>query len=201
MIAQDRIAQLVQTQKVFSGYGLTLIPVVKEDLDRICCWRNNKAIVPLMDNNFKTNKLSLSLWYNRIKKDYTCLPYIISRNKEAVGYVEFKNFNLQEYSCEQGVFLDTTFQSQGIGKKLNLLQEKILKEINIIYIYFYIRKINVRNIHIWKTLGAEIVSEDENSIYMKSDKDKRYQELSNVAKRIGMLEEWNEFLNIRAVQS
>lgn len=79
---------------------------------------------------------SLEDFKNRIKNTLKKYPYIIALiDEKIVGYAyasPFKNRSAYDWAVETSIYIDKKFHGQGIGKKLLLKLEEILKKQNIL---------------------------------------------------------------------
>lgn len=79
---------------------------------------------------------SLEDFKNRIKNTLKKYPYIVALiDKKIVGYAyasPFKNRSAYDWSVESSIYIDEKFHGQGIGKKLLLKLEELLKKQNIL---------------------------------------------------------------------
>ena len=166
--------------KVYSGYGLKIRIMRKDDIPSVVKWRNDNRVKKFMGNTESQNLITMKFWFNKITREHSCLPFIIENNEESIGFLELKNFEVYgPHSCEQGIFLNPDYIGKGLMKSINFVLEEILSELEINDLIGVIRKDNFRNRHIWEKTGAELIKEDNEFCTYISRKEARRNNLVN----------------------
>lgn len=182
-------------QKSYSGYGLTLIPLTKEDLPTILKWRNDERVLKYMMPSTPQNLFTITFWFNSVKKrtDHCAFMIISDDTNEKIGFIEFKNIHPEKGEGGTASFLNPELIGKGVGMRLNFLKEKVYFDLGVSTIIVYLRNVNDRNIHIWERLGAKYIGmKDDFKIY-ESTRETRYDAIDVISKERGYYDEWRLF--------
>ncbi len=148
---------------------ITLREIESSDLEKINLWRNNKAIVDLLGNNFRFISLEVDkIWFeNYIKNRKSNVRLAILFKGAFVGMVNLTDIHEINQSAEFSIIIgEEKFHSKGIGY---FASKEILKHgfnnLNLNRIFLEVVDYNTRAIFLYKKLGFVQEGKKRKAIY------------------------------------
>lgn len=177
---------------MYSGYGLSLIPLTKDDLPTILKWRNDERVLKYMMPPTAQTIFSLTFWFNSVKNraDHCAFMIVSDDTNEKIGFIEFKNIHPEKGEVGTASFLKPDLIGKGIGMRLNFLKEKVFWDLGVSKIIVYLRNLNARNIHIWERLGAKYIGMKDDFCIYESSRESRFEAIDVISKERGYYDEW-----------
>ena len=174
-----------------AAFGVELRSVEEQDLPMLCRWRSKPEIHPFMDDVRPVTPQVMRFWLNKVHSGDTAWPYIGYWNGKPVGYVEIKDIDWLNSSCESGLFLSGQENfSTGISFYLVLCQEFILDRLGLKLLISKIRPNNVKSIRFCMACGGEYVRTDGEFLVYHYEFSRRRQKLKTIAAILGMKDEF-----------
>ncbi len=137
----------------------------KEDLIFLYNTRRDESISKMLTGSPPEDYESHIKYIDRVQEKIRWI-FIAFNEKERVGYCQI--YDVCEKKLEVGFVVSSKFQGNGYGKKI--VKETILKAKELFperKIVLYVKKNNVKAIHIYKKQGFKEVSESNGIVYME----------------------------------
>jgi len=151
---------------------ITLREIESGDLDKINLWRNNKAVVDLLGNNFRFISLEVDkIWFeNYIKNRKNNVRLAILFKGNFIGMVNLTDIHEINQSAEFSIIIgEEKFHNKGIGY---FASKEILKHgfnnLNLNRIFLEVLDFNKKAIFLYKKLGFIQEGVKRESIYKNS---------------------------------
>lgn len=148
-------------------------PIEEKDLEMILRWRNSKRISSMMLTEHKITKNEHYNWFKKIKLYKPIRHFIFCYNNIPIGYIGFNNFNVDEKSCDYGVYLGDVNIKIPVDASLILYFfaiEYAFDILNVKIIYSKILEINISSIAFNKFIGFKFLKKDIIEINNKKEK-------------------------------
>lgn len=177
------------------AFGVEFNRLSRKDLPILGKWRNDPLILPHMDSDRIISADVMNVWFNKIKNSPKYCAYLASKNREHFGYVEIKNINEKLQCCETGFFLfGESYIGTGFGLYLVLFSEILMSQLKLDIHIAKIHKNNIKAISVSKSYGLTVSHFQDEFIFYKTPKEMRLRKLRIIAKRLGILNEFESLL-------
>jgi UDP-4-amino-4,6-dideoxy-N-acetyl-beta-L-altrosamine N-acetyltransferase len=142
----------------------------KSDLEMVLNWRNSERIRANMYTDYVISLEEHLGWYERIKRDKTCIYLICEYHNKPIGLINFTNIDKKNNKCYWGFYLGEINAPLGSGSALGFLSmEYIYEVINIRKVCSEVLEFNKKSLNLHKKLNFQEEGIFRKHIY-KNDK-------------------------------
>ena len=178
---------------VFSGFGISLKRLTPENLSLLCKWHNDDGVLPFMTDTRKVTVPILEFWLKKMEASGHSFPFFAYFQGEAVAYADVRNCDFERACCEDGIIIfDRQRFGTGLGSRIWLCRELVLRALNICDVFSYIRPENQRSIRFFEKMGGVPAGNENGFVLYKQDCSSRMAALRRVATQLGLLEEYEQ---------
>lgn len=173
------------------AFGISLRCLQEADIQMLCKWRNNDNIRLYMEDSRHVSSEVMNFWIRKIHKNNSTYPYISYYSNKPIGYVEIKNINYNNKSCEGGLFLfRNKYIGTGISYNIALCREIVMHKLNLKTLISKIHKNNTRSINFCKKYGGEYSEKEGDFIVYTCNIVRRRERLKIIAQILGKSKEF-----------
>lgn len=178
-----------------SAFDIELKLLQKDDLELLLFWRNTPEILPFMENDRPVTLQMLQYWHARAISGKSTYPYIAIYNQKKIGYTEIKDIDFQSRTCTDGIFLfGENNMGMGVGKRIFLCREIVIKTLQLETIYSYIKHDNSRSQNFYKSFGSKLIDATGDLLLYKNDMNERRHCLRNFARQLNLENEYMQLI-------
>lgn len=159
----------------------------------MCKWRNTAEVLPFMEDLRKVTVPVLEFWLKKTEASRTAFPFLAYGNGEPVAYIDVRNCDYAHSCCEDGIFLfDSRRFGTGLGSRIWLCREHVLRALDICTVMSTIRPENRRSIRFFEKMGGKPVEVGAGFLVLRQEQGARMAALRRVAARLDLLEEYEK---------
>lgn len=178
----------------FTAFGISLKKLVSDDLPLLCKWHNDDDILPFMADLRKVSVPILDFWLKKMDASGKSFPFFAYFQEKPIGYVDVRNCDYERSCCEDGVIIfDSNRYGIGLGSRIWLCRELVLRALNIRDVFSCIRPKNQRSISFFEKMGGTFVENKNGFMLYKQECSARMAALHRVAAQLGLLEEYEKY--------
>lgn len=175
----------------FSGFGVRLQKLRPADLPLLCKYRNADDVLRYMEDGREVPLPVLEFWFRKAEASGRTFPFLAFFEEEPIAYVDVRNCDYARSCCEDGIFLfDSRRLGTGLGSRIWLCREQVLRALAIRDVFSSIRPENLRSIHFFEKMGAKSIGRAKGLLLYRQDQEARLAALRRAAARLDLSQEY-----------